>query len=355
MDKRAGPVAEISLERGEISLTGMENSPYKHSQAGQPGWRDDIFNSVHASNPCVHVKMAELHKIRERSTGGKKANKVEKKAQRKNFRWETDMIEHLIDCLLDYKSSMMYKNLDFDADKPMQYRKLRLAMATIYEEDISVFGPLALTPLPSNFEQLSKEDKAKAKLLQKKSKELIDKGIKQIMEKVKEIRQNFAKAVVAGNRSGSGKIVYEFYEKLILIWGGSANTKSLPYGVTADDLLEESSAEDDSNFSNYDEIDREILLAEENEKENDQEDDFEKEGMEESTSTSEVVPSKRKGNCVPQLIDNKRKHLERNLSAAQRDQLLIKEAKEDSKFKKDLADVNHPTSLLKVSKLLVSR
>jgi hypothetical protein len=38
MDKRACPVAEISLEteRGEISLTGMEISPYiyKHSQAG---------------------------------------------------------------------------------------------------------------------------------------------------------------------------------------------------------------------------------------------------------------------------------------------------------------------------------
>ena len=34
MDKRAGPVAEILLERGEISLTEMEISPYKHSQAG---------------------------------------------------------------------------------------------------------------------------------------------------------------------------------------------------------------------------------------------------------------------------------------------------------------------------------
>jgi hypothetical protein len=34
MDKRAGPVAEISLERGEISLTGMKISPYKHSEAG---------------------------------------------------------------------------------------------------------------------------------------------------------------------------------------------------------------------------------------------------------------------------------------------------------------------------------
>jgi hypothetical protein len=41
MDKRAGPVAEILLERGEISLTGMEISPYKHWQAGWPVCRDE--------------------------------------------------------------------------------------------------------------------------------------------------------------------------------------------------------------------------------------------------------------------------------------------------------------------------
>jgi hypothetical protein len=34
MDKQAVPVAEISLERGEISLTGMEIFPYKQSRAG---------------------------------------------------------------------------------------------------------------------------------------------------------------------------------------------------------------------------------------------------------------------------------------------------------------------------------
>jgi hypothetical protein len=34
MDKLAGPVAEISLERGKISLTRMEIFPYKHSQVG---------------------------------------------------------------------------------------------------------------------------------------------------------------------------------------------------------------------------------------------------------------------------------------------------------------------------------
>jgi hypothetical protein len=34
MDKQAGLVAEISLERGEISLTGMEMYPYTYSQVG---------------------------------------------------------------------------------------------------------------------------------------------------------------------------------------------------------------------------------------------------------------------------------------------------------------------------------
>ena len=40
MSKRAGPLAEISLERSEISLTGMKISPYKRLQAGWPAYRD---------------------------------------------------------------------------------------------------------------------------------------------------------------------------------------------------------------------------------------------------------------------------------------------------------------------------
>ena len=38
------------------------------------------------------------------------------------------------------------------------------------------------------------------------------------------------------------------------------------------------------------------------------------------------------------LIGNKRKHLQKKLSAAQRDELLIKEAKEDALFGKELAE-----------------
>ncbi len=75
MDKRAGPLAEISLETGEISPTGMKIFPYKHSQAGWPACRDNFGASAHAFVASrVYVKMAELSEVREVSTAAKKAD-----------------------------------------------------------------------------------------------------------------------------------------------------------------------------------------------------------------------------------------------------------------------------------------
>ena len=57
--------------------------------------------------------------------------------------------------------------------------------------------------------------------------------------------------------------------------------------------------------------------------------------------TKEVHPEKKQKSdesVVGKLIDNKRKHLERKLSSAQRDQLLLQEAKEDNKFRKELSE-----------------
>ena len=61
----------------------------------------------------------------------------------------------------------------------------------------------------------------------------IQKGHQRIQEKIKEIRQNFSKAVTAGTRSGSGRIVYEFYDELIAIWGGSVASEPFPFGVSS--------------------------------------------------------------------------------------------------------------------------
>ena len=47
--------------------------------------------------------------------------------------------------------------------------------------------------------------------------ELIKRRCNRVLEKIKDIYQNFANAVTTGLRGGSGKIVMEFYEKLVKI------------------------------------------------------------------------------------------------------------------------------------------
>ena len=44
--------------------------------------------------------------------------------------------------MLEYKSKMEYRSLDFDSDKQIQYQELRVEMAKLYENDESLFGPV---------------------------------------------------------------------------------------------------------------------------------------------------------------------------------------------------------------------
>ena len=62
--------------------------------------------------------------------------------KRKNFRWNPEIIEQLIDSMMEYKTQMSYKGIDFDGDKPMQHKELRLMMAEINKEDTSLFVPV---------------------------------------------------------------------------------------------------------------------------------------------------------------------------------------------------------------------
>ena len=61
----------------------------------------------------------------------------------KPFRWNSEQIQHLLNCLHEYKAKLAYQGLDFDADRPLQYRCIRKSMAKIYSaDDPSSFGPL---------------------------------------------------------------------------------------------------------------------------------------------------------------------------------------------------------------------
>ena len=62
--------------------------------------------------------------------------------------------------------------------------------------------------------------------------------------------------------------------------------------------------------------------------------------LDELSDTPVSQQNRKKGNnAVPRLVDQQRKHLERNMPSAQRDLLLINEAKKDPKFRKYLSEV----------------
>ena len=52
-------------------------------------------------------------------------------------------------------------------------------------------------------------------------------------------------------------------------------------------------------------------------------------------------------NPAPKLIDNQRQHLERQLSAAQRDTVLIQESQDDTMFKRDMDGSNERKDQMK--------
>ena len=134
------------------------------------------------------------------------------------------------------------------------------------------------------------------------------------MEKTKNVRQSFSKPVISGSRSGSGKLVFEHYDSLVDVWGGSANTESLLYGTSSSRLNTSDLSDDDNQITEDTFMDN---------------DAHEEKNTPESESNQEInqefqskVSKKRKISAVPQLTDKKRKHFERNLSAAQHDQML---------------------------------
>ena len=130
-------------------------------------------------------------------------------------------------------------------------------------------------------------------------------------------------AVTTGSRSGSGKIILEYYDKLVLIWGGSAAVEPLNYGI-------------DSSWVNEYSTNGENIANESNTSTSSSSSDigggsstgtgingtgrFNQETTEAtslynnnnlSDSETDPVVKKIKRNPIPKLIDDKRKHLQK--------------------------------------------
>jgi hypothetical protein len=204
---------------------------------------------------------------------------------------------------------------------------------------------------------MSKEEKEEYTKQNKAENELIKKGYSRIKEKIKDIRQNFSQAVTNGRRSGSGKIVFKHYNELVVIWGGSAATKPLEFGVTSDDFQATEQDTQESNIdtlglANEDCLENENTNGKVNEQTTLDQHDIAELGLDidppgdsiEVNGAAKIVQKRKIVNQIPLLVDSKRKHLAKTLSASQHDKLLLNEAREDSTFRKNLAEATRQST-----------
>lgn len=72
------------------------------------------------------------------------------------------MHSSLIETLKEYKVFCEYNNIDFDADKTLQYKTLRKEMAKRFNTADSPFGPVDVSERPTG--ELTEDEKKNATL-----------------------------------------------------------------------------------------------------------------------------------------------------------------------------------------------
>ena len=231
--------------------------------------------------------------------------------KQKRWRWSSEKVDNLLKCLCQLKSIYELKGVDIQSDLPKLYSEVREKMASLYESND--FGPVQARTINQDS---STGERAKRKITYQEDIKAIKVGYDRIKQKIKDIRQDYRKAVTEGRRSGSGQLVCDNWDVLKELWGGSPATHSLKNAIDTLDGEERNEEEFDEN-EQRDEEDNEQDKTEAN-------DCTEKD-------PNLVSPTRK-------YVDNKRKLLEKQLSASQRDQVYLNVARDELKIKQKMVD-----------------
>ncbi|KAK5907484.1 hypothetical protein CesoFtcFv8_005331 [Champsocephalus esox] len=134
-------------------------------------------------------------------------------ARKEVFSWTDDEVELLLRVTLDYKTTKIQENVDWESYK-LKYSDIEdLFQAQYPKTDTEKDFPHGVGTI------------TKA----------------QLSAKLKQIRMKYRHAVDTGRRSGQGRVVFLFFELCEEVWGGSPATRTISSGIEAGDLEESSS------------------------------------------------------------------------------------------------------------------
>ena len=106
--------------------------------------------------------------------------------------------------------------MDFESDLVKLYTEVRRLMAEKYGRNY--FGPVITTEIRDD---LSTEEPAKRKAAVAEEQKLIKIGYQRVKQRMKDLQQDYRNAVTVDGRFGSGKLVEDKWDIPKNIWGGS--------------------------------------------------------------------------------------------------------------------------------------
>ena len=236
--------------------------------------------------------------------------------------WSSEMCERLIRCLHEYKIKTNLQGRDMESDLVRMYEDLRKEMAAIYPVDC--FGPVSADHC----------DNATIEKERKKMKF----GYVRIKDKVKKIRCNFKRALLGSSRVENGRIIAENWDSLLVIWGGCPPVSKIGGAISSQ-----------SNGGTAKDADEEENDAEVLENPPSQE-DVTSEELHESAYPKKrplsVEPASDSGKEYPtkKSTEIKRAKLQKPLSALQRDEVMVRVAKDELELKKRTLEVLQQSS-----------
>ena len=241
------------------------------------------------------------------------------------WKWTNEMVQSLLRNVKEYKSSMEFKGVDFEADLVVLYEEIRKLMALDFEG----FGEVHVSECSKPLQDMNEKELKEFNDMVKLEKVQIKKGYDRVKEKIKTLRQDYRTAVNTGTWSGSGRIIRDNWEELTDIWAGSPATKPMKSGCSTKVINENSFGDlndiEDEEMNENMAVEMELNISE---------------SVEFDDSQTSVNPNKRSSstNATPKFVENKRKKLEKQLSAKQRDMILIDASKKEIELKTNIAN-----------------
>ncbi|XP_034002567.1 uncharacterized protein LOC117495429 [Trematomus bernacchii] len=130
-------------------------------------------------------------------------------ARKEVFSWTDDEVELLLRVTLEYKTTKLQENVDWESSK-MKYSDIEELFQAQYPARTDTEKDF-----PHGVGAITKS---------------------QLAAKLKQIRMKYRLAVGTKRRSGQGRVVLVFFELCEEVWGGSPATRTLSSGIEAGDL-----------------------------------------------------------------------------------------------------------------------